>query len=407
MPGGDANDWFKDKTDDEIRVHLDNGRIVPRTGDDGGAKAKPIGDNAGERAKHLPYILFSEVAPILSNQWMIKRVLPRHGLVTIYGPSGEGKTFVALDLLMHVARGVAWRGHHTRRGAVLYLAPDGGAIVRNRIEAYRRHHAIDGTCDFVLMPCPVDLLGKLNAGDVGKVLALIAHLERVHGLRIVVVCVDTVSRSMPGGDENQPADMTKFIDNLAKVQNGDDRLLIGIHHTPKSDTATLRGHSSLHGACDCEINVHDRTIKVVKQRDGADGAEFAFDLAVVELGTDDDGDLVTSCVAVPAAATRPAASGKKLTADEQGWLNDITNMFATPGYTQEVVPMQGMPPVIGATRDATRNFFITVGRVGVALDVALTATERSSMRRMLNRLKDKGKIGIYGNWIWLTEASVA
>lgn len=115
--GSDANDWLLAGVR-PLRVD------VPA--DDG----EPVDTDVDERTAHLPYVLFRDVRPILASQWLIKGVLPRHGLAAIYGPSGEGKTFIALDLLMSIAGGAAWRGHRTTPGAVLYLAPDGGASSR-------------------------------------------------------------------------------------------------------------------------------------------------------------------------------------------------------------------------------------------------------------------------------------
>ena len=40
----------------------------------------------------------------------------------IYGPSGEGKTFVALDWALSVATGRSWQGKQTKQGPVVYIA---------------------------------------------------------------------------------------------------------------------------------------------------------------------------------------------------------------------------------------------------------------------------------------------
>jgi len=71
---------------------------------------------------------FSEgAAPI----WIIKTVLPQSELVVLFGESGSGKSFVALDLSMAVARGAPWRGHRTKQGRVVYIAAEGSIILRS------------------------------------------------------------------------------------------------------------------------------------------------------------------------------------------------------------------------------------------------------------------------------------
>lgn len=62
----------------------------------------------------------------------------------------------------------------------------------------------------------------------------------------------------------------------------------------------MRGHSSLLGACDVAIEISrmadHREWKLTKSRDGVDGKSHPFTLDVVELGKDEDGDSITSCV---------------------------------------------------------------------------------------------------------------
>jgi replicative DNA helicase len=77
--------------------------------------------------------------PILDSLWTIKEFLPASGLVVVYGEPGCGKTFVVLDFCMATARDIAWRGKKTKKANVLYIAPDGGALIYNRIAAYKKH----------------------------------------------------------------------------------------------------------------------------------------------------------------------------------------------------------------------------------------------------------------------------
>ena len=78
-----------------------------------------------------------------SGDWFIKGLLPRADLVVLYGASGSGKTFVALDIAAAIARGLTWRGLRTKKARVLYIAAEGGGNVGKRFEAYARHHGIN------------------------------------------------------------------------------------------------------------------------------------------------------------------------------------------------------------------------------------------------------------------------
>ncbi|MDO9235707.1 MAG: tyrosine-type recombinase/integrase [Aquabacterium sp.] len=77
-------------------------------------------------------------------------------------------------------------------------------------------------------------------------------------------------------------------------------LVVLVHHTGKDTTKGLRGHSSLFAAMDAAIEVSNdgarRRWSVAKSKDAQDGDARTFKLAVVEMGTDEFGDLITSCV---------------------------------------------------------------------------------------------------------------
>jgi hypothetical protein len=68
----------------------------------------------------------------------------------------------------------------------------------------------------------------------------------------------------------------------------------------------LRGHSSLVAALDAELSVKrqaDNSIvaKVERLKDGQEGDEIVSKLESVAVGTDEDGDEISSCIVVPAS----------------------------------------------------------------------------------------------------------
>ncbi len=72
--------------------------------------------------------------------WRVDGVIPGAGLAGLYGPSGVGKTFLALDLAAAVAGGRVWFGHKTVQGRVVYVVLEGRAGLRNRIDAWEHFH---------------------------------------------------------------------------------------------------------------------------------------------------------------------------------------------------------------------------------------------------------------------------
>jgi hypothetical protein len=114
------------------------------------------------------------------------------------------------------------------------------------------------------------------------------------------VIIDTVSRALAGGNENAPDDMGAFVTALDAMRERLGCTVIAVHHVGKDASRGSRGHSALQCAVDTEIEVEkceDVSVATVKkQRDGPDGAEYAFRLKSVTLGMDEDRDIVTRCV---------------------------------------------------------------------------------------------------------------
>jgi hypothetical protein len=227
-------------------------------------------------------------ALVSSARPLIKDVLDQGAMSVLYGESNVGKTFVAMDIAYHVTRGLQWAGKRTAALPALYIAAEGGGGARKRAAALVARHG--DAPDFRMLMHPVNLL-RADA-DLGPLLASI----KASGIRFGLIVVDTLSRAMGGGDENASTDMGTMVRHLDAVRAQTSAHLMVIHHSGKDRAKGARGHSLLRAATDTEIEVADGVIKVTKQRDLDKSFEQAFDLDVVTLGIDQDGDPVTSCV---------------------------------------------------------------------------------------------------------------
>jgi len=237
----------------------------------------------------------------LTDSYMVKGVLANGAMSVVYGPSNSGKTFFALDLAFHVAAGVEWRGLRVKQSSVLYLAAEGGSGVANRVAALRKVSGATGL-PFALRRAGLDLLH--DQADLQAVFNLAKEVISKSGGLPLLIVIDTLSRVMAGGDENSPADMTALIRNIDAVREATKAHIMVVHHSGKDVAKGARGHSSLRAATDTEIEVQSeegaRAARVTKQRDYLGGELFAFDLKAVDLGLDQDGEEVRSCVVEPA-----------------------------------------------------------------------------------------------------------
>lgn len=234
-------------------------------------------------------------ATAVSNPNLIDDILDQHSFAVIYGPSNSGKTFLALSLAYHVAMGEPWDGHAVSRGAVLYVVAEGSRGINKRIAALKRHYAPAGKPPLDIIPCPIDM--RSSSADVKQIVQLAVEAAAAHGLQVVLIVIDTLSRALAGGDENASTDMGAFVMNVDKLRLATSATVLVVHHTGKNIANGARGWSGLRAAIDTEIEVgDDGAITFEKQRDMEMIADIRFRLAVVSLGHGPTGKDVTSCV---------------------------------------------------------------------------------------------------------------
>jgi hypothetical protein len=236
-------------------------------------------------------------------------VLPRAELAVIYGESGSGKSFLALDLCAAVSRGLAWRdAHRTERGSVVYVCAEGAGGFKVRLRAYARAHNIN------LAELPGVVADAPNLLEQTEAAALYGAILKWGKPDVIVI--DTLSATAPGGNENSGEDMGRVLSHCKLLHRKTGALVVLIHHSGKDATKGARGWSGLRAAADAEIEVTRngdfRAATVTKLKDGSDGAQWSFKLKVVELGNDLEGEPESSCVIEHVEQSdAPTDSGRK------------------------------------------------------------------------------------------------
>lgn len=269
--------------------------------------------------------------------WLIKGVLPRGELGVLFGASGSGKTFVALDLAFSVARGVAWRERRTARGRVVVIAAEGGAGIGKRGDAYGRYHDFDlrGVDVHVITAAP----NFLDSDDISEVMAEINNIGPID-----LVIIDTFAQVTPGANENTSEDVGRALANLKLLHEATGAMNLVVAHAGKDLSKGVRGWSGLKAAADVQIEVlrhesGEREIVIEKMKDGEDGIRWAFRLEVVEVGIDNDGDIITSCVAVAAelpVAVEQERTGLKRRGRVENHVLEIMTLFGSESIVSAV-----------------------------------------------------------------------
>jgi hypothetical protein len=239
-------------------------------------------------------------------RWRIKYLLPETGIAAIYGPSGSGKSYLGIDAGISIALGNTWFGNRVFACAVTYVILESEASLRNRVEAWEVHNKVNIPANFRAIAQPFELADHQQVEDLGSILP-----------KGGVVIIDTLNRAAPGLDENSSQDMGRILAGMKRLQEITGGLVVIVHHTGKDASKGLRGHSSLFaaldGAIEVERNAVGRTWSAAKVKDGEDGKRVAFQLNVIDLGKDADGDPITSCAVGPdtgALFRQPPPTGK-------------------------------------------------------------------------------------------------
>lgn len=317
LPKAGLDDAIDDWGEDECRALICN------------AKPPPAPITPGQLIQLIP---LSDITLPAEPQWLIESFLPRNGMTCMFGAPGSAKTFVALDMGMRIAAGLPFHGRSVESGAVIYLAAEASDGAKKRICAFVKEHlAGQQTAPFFLIAAGLDLQDA-HADTVPLIEAIKATLGAT---KPVLIVVDTLARSMGSGDENSAQDMGGFIRNVDRIRDetGAGQMLI-VHHCGKDVNQGARGHSSLLGAVDTEIEItHDeasgiRTMRVTKQKEADAGSELNFTLRSVDLGPDAKDVPITSCVVAETEAPQEERKAPKLNDRQASVLQVVTNHFS-------------------------------------------------------------------------------
>jgi len=256
----------------------------------------------GMRFRVQPTAEFLQRAPA---SWLVKGLLPQAGLAVVFGESGSGKTFFVLDVIGSIARGIPWRGRRVTAGSAIYVCAEGEAGFRNRLQAYCQFHGLEDLPLGVIADAP-NLLEKVDVKD------LLASVKAYGQVDIIVL--DTFAQVMPGGNENSGEDVGRALAHCRALHRATGALVVLVHHAGKDSSKGARGWSGLRAAADAEIEIerseNARTARITKLKDAEDGGEFGFRLNGVEIGTDEDGEVITSCVVAHGEVERKRAVPK-------------------------------------------------------------------------------------------------
>lgn len=352
---------------------------------------------AREKGSRYTLVPAGELLDRPDTPWLIAGLMHAQGLGVIYGLPTTGKSFLALDIAFAIARGSPWAGRPVRRtGPVVYVGLEGEQ--KMRVEAYMEHHKLpraQAAGVLTLQGAGLNLGDKAYADAVELTQAI---KEAAPDVRAVFV--DTLNQAMAGGDENSSADMGTVIAAAGEMARRLGCLVVLVHHAGKDGSRGPRGHSSLHGAADVELEIERngdvRTVKATKVKDGEDGARWEFRLHPVGLGTTPEGDPRGSCVVMDLRPAQPQR--RKLTPAQSG----VLDALKTVADTRLTADADGLPRAASVSREEWRAaYFESQGATHA--DRATKEKTRQAFDRGLKALVDSKHVHATGNGFEVAE----
>lgn len=177
---------------------------------------------------------FNEIGLNNEIQYLIKGIIPKQGIVCLYGAPKEGKSFLVLDIAMHIALGWEYRGQKVEQGTVIYCAFEGQAGFANRILAFRQSYLSDyeEVIPFYLLPIRMNLIEERKA-----------FIEDIRAQGVVpsFVVLDTLNRSIPNGNEDG-LEFTQYIRAADAISDAFGCTVLIVHHILHSKSISPACH---------------------------------------------------------------------------------------------------------------------------------------------------------------------
>lgn len=246
-------------------------------------------------------------------KWLVKQLIPADACGMLFGASGTFKSFIALDLALHISHDLRWCGKRTDGGGVVYVAAEGGAGIYRRVRAWHQHHKLSEPDNFHVCVTPLLLAEEEHVSSLR---------EAINGLPVKpsLVVVDTLSQTFTG-DENSSTDIAAYLRLLnTHLRAAFSCTVLVIHHTGHSASERPRGSSAITANLDFLLGCFRPNpdtlaaqVEVIKQKDGDKLPGQFFELHREVLDKDEDGEEVSSLTAAwhdAVKACKESALGK-------------------------------------------------------------------------------------------------
>lgn len=355
---------------------------------------------AGRIKTQFEFLSPEQVKALPPMEWVLEGIFQRKSVNAIYGWSGVGKSFLAIDLVAAIANGDDWFKRYTEKSDVSYLALEGQEGIRQRILAYEKGTGAQYPSNVATFKGKFNILDKEMVSDFIE-----DRLARTQKGGVIVI--DTFSKSTPGINENDAGQMAVVVNNLEAIKDALDACVIIVHHStkPNADTGLsgmMRGSGVLQAGIEGVIQVARKPIVDIvngkpvvigeqrfwctdKVKEGKSEQMYDFDLDVqeveeVERKNGEKVKITSCCVVDPASVANSNVPPVASIHDRK------TATYSTDEYARGKA--NGPKPAKRAANDDSETGGISSGQWSAAIKQAMDGLENE-----MGKFGERGKHG--------------
>jgi hypothetical protein len=351
----------------------------------------------------------------IKSSWLIKGLLPEIGTTLLSGQWGMYKSFALLELAASVITGSSFAAHRVkRRGGMLVFAAEGAFDISNRLEGLARAGRLPADPQPFCWKATFPSL--LQAGACAELERMAAEVEKemlmTWGVPLVAIAVDTMAAAAGFRDEQDNAEGQRAMNVLAQLAKRFRCCTIAVDHFGKDVTAGTRGGSAKEAAADAVLallgdrsssgEVSNCRLVIRKLRNGQAGKTFRFNTKVLQLGSDDDGDPITTRVIewIPSGEQNATEATKpRWTTTLEPLRKALMTLLSEQSHSKYPFGQAG-PVVNSVNREALRAEFFRWVTVNSSQEKGADA-KRKKFNRALDAATTARLIGVSGGMVWL------
>ena len=186
---------------------------------------------------------------------LVEGVVAANAVAAMYGPSGGGKTFLAIHMASCIALGRPFLGRSVLRGAVLYVALEGQAGVVKRFCAEMQRFGDLGRAVGLLRAAGTLAATQDGISFTSKVISLARRQAKDAGFPVLLVVIDTLACGLAGEDENSASSMSGLLTNCKRINMETGATVLLVAHPGKDRDRGMRGSSALFAGCDSVVEI--------------------------------------------------------------------------------------------------------------------------------------------------------